>query len=71
MRHKGPIHVGKLIKEARLKRGWSQDRLAREARLIRPTITEIETGATSNPRWKTLKTLVKVLGISPDALLSA
>jgi len=48
------ISIRKII-ELRKSKGWSQDRLAREAELDKTTINRIESGETKNPHFSTRK----------------
>lgn len=52
--------IGKDIRDARKILGWSQDRLASEAGVSRPTIARVETG--SNVSTGTLEKVAKALG---------
>lgn len=44
MREPGRSGIGDAIREARKKRGWTQEELAEEANVSRPTIARIEGG---------------------------
>lgn len=55
-----PEGLRKELKEARLKRGWSQLELGRRAGLPQAHVSAIETGRTV-PRFDTLLDLVRVL----------
>ncbi|MFC6088152.1 helix-turn-helix domain-containing protein [Saccharothrix lopnurensis] len=60
--------LGKRIRYARLKRLWTQERLACESGVGRVTIARIETGAT-RPRVGTVHALAKALGVKPSSLV--
>ncbi|MBN2209998.1 MAG: helix-turn-helix transcriptional regulator [Sedimentisphaerales bacterium] len=55
--------IGKQIKEKRMKKGWTQDDLAKKCELPQPHISRLEAGVHS-PSNKTLKKIAKALGIS-------
>ena len=55
------------IREGRM---WTQRRLAQEAGLSPTTVSGIESGRISRPRFSTLKKLAKALGVDPSELLS-
>jgi transcriptional regulator with XRE-family HTH domain len=62
--------ITKRILKYRKLRGWSQERLAREAEIPFTTLTKIENGATKNPSIETLIKIVKALEIKVDDLLN-
>lgn len=49
------------IVQDREARGWSQERLASEAGMARPTLSDIETGITSDPRRETIERIARAL----------
>ncbi|MGO1311334.1 MAG: helix-turn-helix transcriptional regulator [Brevibacterium aurantiacum] len=53
---------GALIREARKKRGWSQDELGRAAGLSRPTIARVE--ADSDVSTATIGKIAQALGLT-------
>lgn len=59
--------VGKTIKEARRKKGWSQAALAKKAGCSEKTIARIEQGEPSNVR--SLLEIGKALGLPPNQLV--
>jgi len=59
----------KNLKKLRNKKGWSQERLAREAGISYITLVKIERGNIQNPKLETLIKLAKALGISLDKLV--
>jgi len=59
----------KNIKKLRNKKGWSQERLAREADISYQTLIKIEQDRIKNPKLKTLVKLAKALGVSLDELI--
>ena len=61
--------IAKNIKKYRNKLKISQDKLSKLAGVTLHTLTKIETGATSDPRIKTLKRIAKGLNVSVDDLL--
>ena len=61
----------KNLKKLRKKKGWSQEKLAREACISYQTLIKIEQGRIKNPRLDTLIKLAKALGVSIDKLLGS
>ena len=61
--------IGKNIKKYRARRNISQDKLSKLAGITLHTITKIESGATLDPRIKTVKKIADALNISIDGLL--
>jgi len=59
----------KNLKKLRNKKGWSQERLAREAGISYITLVKIERGNIQNPKLETLMKLAKALGVSIDKLV--
>jgi len=66
----GNSHL-KNLKRFRLKKGWSQERLAREAGISYITLVKIERGNIQNPKLETLIKLAKALGVSIDRLVGS
>ena len=60
---------GHAVREAREKRGWSQERLAEVADLNRSYLGEIERGLVT-PSLATIGKLAFALGLAPSALIS-
>jgi transcriptional regulator with XRE-family HTH domain len=59
-----PIELGRQIKQAREKRGWSQARLAKESGANRTSISSLERGKVGDGLpWGTIKSLDKVLNL--------
>jgi transcriptional regulator with XRE-family HTH domain len=56
------------IKQLRLSRKWSQEQLARKARLTRYDIASIEQGTSKHPRTNKLLGLAKEVRCSPHTL---
>ena len=56
---------GEILKEARLKKGWTQDELAKRAGLGKNTYPKIERGI-SKPDSLSIKKLLGVLDIKPS-----
>ena len=59
----------KNIKKLRNKKGWSQEKLAREADISYQTLIKIEQDRIKNPKLQTLVKLAKALGVSLDDLI--
>ena len=70
MSSKGNPHL-KNLKKLRNKKGWSQERLAREAGISYITLVKIERGNIQNPKLETLIKLAKALGVSLDKLVGS
>ena len=66
-----PVHqrLGPIVREARIARGWSQERLAETAGLDRSYVGEIERGRVS-PTLLTLEKLATALPLSASELIS-
>jgi len=61
--------IAKNIKKYREKKNISQDKLSKLAGITLHTITKIESGATPDPRIKTVKKIAAALGVSVDDLI--
>jgi len=61
----------KKLKKLRNKKGWSQERLAREAGISYQTLIKIEQDRIKSPRLDTLIKLAKALGVSLDRLVGS
>lgn len=61
----------KNLKRLRNKKGWSQERLAREAGISYITLVKIERGGIENPKLRTLLKLAKALAVSLDKLVGS
>ena len=61
----------KNLKKLRNKKGWSQEKLAREAGISYQTLIKIEQGRIQNPKLETLIKLAKALGVSLDKLVGS
>ncbi len=66
---KGKIMYLKNLKKLRQKKGWSQEKLAREAGISYNTLIKIERGGIKNPKLETVIKLAKALGVSIEKLL--
>jgi len=62
-------HHLKNLKKLRNKKGWSQERLAREAGISYQTLIKIERGYVKNPKLEPLLKLTKALSVSLDDLI--
>lgn len=60
---------GQVVREARAKQGWSQERLAEVADLNRSFLGEIERGV-ATPSLSTVDKLAAALEIAPSVLIS-
>ena len=61
--------IAKNIKRYRAKLGISQDKLSKLAGITLHTITKIESGATPDPRIKTIKKIADALDVGIDDLI--
>jgi len=61
----------KNLKRLRNKKGWSQERLAREAGISYQTLIKIEQDRIKNPKLETLIKLSRALGVSIDRLIGS
>jgi transcriptional regulator with XRE-family HTH domain len=59
----------KNLKKLRKQKGWSQEKLAREASISYQTLIKIEQRRIKNPKLETLIKLAKALGVSIDKLI--
>lgn len=57
---------GQIIKEARLRKGWRQEDLARKARVSRAVLSRLETGKAKPVQSDTLERLLATLGVHPQ-----
>ena len=60
--------VATRLKELRKRRGWSQEQLAKKARVGRPNLARLET-ARQDPTLRTLEKLAKALGVKVGRLV--
>ena len=61
--------LGRVLFEARERKGWSQERLSRESRVSRVTISKWETGQIDAPKMGTIRKLAAALDLPVGALL--
>ena len=61
--------IGENIRDLRLKRGISQDRLSKLADLSLNTVVKIESGKNKNPTIVTLIKIAKSLNVMVDGLI--
>jgi len=61
----------KNLKKLRNKKGWTQEKLAREAGISYITLVKIERGNIENPKLQTLVKLARALGVSLDKLVGS
>jgi len=62
--------LGDKIRKLRIKKGLSQEKLARLANISYNTIVKIESGDSNNPTIQTLSGIASALGVSFDELLN-
>jgi transcriptional regulator with XRE-family HTH domain len=61
--------IGRVLKELRLKRGYSQLELAKRAKITNVYLSLLETGKNKNPSLAVLQRLAKALGVPVTELL--
>ncbi len=61
--------LGKIVYDEMQKRGWSQNELAHRASLSQPSLRDILTGATKNPRMGVLQGIARAFGVSEVYLM--
>ena len=59
-----------MIKRLREERGFTQEELAKKAKLTKPYISQLESGARANPSVSAVKNLARALGVDVQQLLS-
>ncbi|MCL5073360.1 MAG: helix-turn-helix domain-containing protein [Actinobacteria bacterium] len=59
------------IKKLRNKKGWSQERLAKESDVSYQTLIKIEQNKVKNPKLQTLIKLAKALEVTLDELVNS
>jgi transcriptional regulator with XRE-family HTH domain len=59
----------KNLKMLRNQKGWSQEKLAREADISHHTVMKLEQDIIKNPRIETVIKLANALGVSLDGLV--
>ena len=62
------IHIGKKVKEARMRRLLTQEELAEKAGVSPSTIVNIERDQTV-PHFRTIRKLAEALNVDPTSLL--
>jgi transcriptional regulator with XRE-family HTH domain len=60
--------LAKKIRDLRIKKGLSQEKLARLADVSYNTVVKIESGESKNPTFQTMAGIAKALGVTLDAL---
>jgi len=54
------------LREARAKRGLTQEELAKQSGVEQTTISNLETGRVQSPAWDTVARLCRVLKFKPE-----
>jgi transcriptional regulator with XRE-family HTH domain len=62
------VDFGERVRELRLRRGWTQERLAEEAELNAVQVSHIERGA-NEPKLTTIIRLARALGVKAGKLV--
>ncbi|MFH0764491.1 MAG: helix-turn-helix transcriptional regulator [Candidatus Omnitrophota bacterium] len=62
--------IAEEIKRVRIKKGLSQEKLARLANISYNTVVKIETGSTPNPGVKTISKIARALSVTVDKLIA-
>jgi len=63
--------LAKKIRQLRKKKGFSQEKLAREANISYNTIVKLESGESRHPTIQTMVGIAQALGVSLDDLAKA
>ena len=64
----GATDFGGLIRRLRDERGWTQEKLAREAGITITCLSNLERGATKEPNAETISGLATAFGLQPSEL---
>jgi XRE family transcriptional regulator, master regulator for biofilm formation len=64
-----PRRFGTVLKTLREEKGLTQGTVAQRAKVTKPYLSQLETGARKNPSVPVLKRLAKALGVTVTALL--
>jgi transcriptional regulator with XRE-family HTH domain len=64
-----PQRLSAVLRRLREQKGITQERLAAQAKVTRPYLTMLETGAKKNPSLDVLKRLARALGVPVTELL--
>jgi len=62
------VKIGTRVKEERVKRFWTQDKLAQEADLSSRQVVRIEANEVK-PRFSTILKIAEALGVDPNELV--
>jgi transcriptional regulator with XRE-family HTH domain len=62
------LSIGSLVRRLRDERGWTQERLAREAGITITCLSNLERGATRDPNVETIAGLAVAFGLEPTDL---
>ena len=62
-----PSHFGALVRQLRDARGWTQEKLAREADITVTSVSNVERGATK-PNAETVEKIAAAFGLEPGDL---
>ena len=60
---------GAVIRQLRERREMTQDQLSKRARITKPYLSQLESGARKNPSLPVLKRLARALGVPVTELL--
>src|SRR5436305_12081681 len=60
--------IGELVRQLRDQRGWTQERLARQAGITITCLSNLERGATRDPNIETVVGLAAAFGLEPGEL---
>jgi transcriptional regulator with XRE-family HTH domain len=64
-----PRGPGTMIRDKRAARGWTQEQLAKRAKVTRGYLAQLEAGHKENPSLPVLRRLAKALGVPVTELL--
>jgi transcriptional regulator with XRE-family HTH domain len=69
MREKKSSFIGDHLRRLRNSKGWSQQKLAEEARLSFTVISKVEQGVTTDPSISSLVKIADALGVTLDEVV--
>lgn len=63
--------VRRNIKQLRLARGWTQEQLAKKAKVTKTDVCRMETGTNKDMKLSTLEKFAKIFGVGEEELMRA
>jgi transcriptional regulator with XRE-family HTH domain len=65
------MSLGEFVRDARRRKGWTQDQLGEAAEIDQGTVSAIETGRSKRPTYEVMQRLAGALEVSLNSLLEA